>query len=102
MHVAAGAAQAIDLADQTRQDVVVQELHIPGHNGVEFLHEFSSYYDWQSIPIVVYSFLAPDVLERFRPALERLGCKAFVSKTRQQFGSLLAACEQATAANVTT
>lgn len=48
-------------ADNEAPDVVVLELQLPGHNGIEFLYEFRSYRDWQAIPIVVHTFV-PEAL----------------------------------------
>lgn len=46
---------AITQADEHRPDIVVLELSIPDHNGVEFLQEFRTYPDWIDIPVIVYS-----------------------------------------------
>ncbi len=44
---------AVDRADEMMPDVVVLELQLPAHNGLEFLYEFRSYSDWQNIPVIV-------------------------------------------------
>lgn len=51
------AQKAIAYSDNQRPDVVVLELAIPGHNGIEFLQEFRSYSDWTHIPVVIYSHI---------------------------------------------
>lgn len=55
---AATAQAAVSLADQRRPDAVVLELHLPRHNGVEFLYEFRSYADWQAVPVLIHSMLS--------------------------------------------
>ncbi len=50
-----GAQTAIAAADKQLPDVVVMELVLPAHNGIEFLHEFRSYPEWASIPVVLFS-----------------------------------------------
>ncbi len=55
---AVSAQQAIHFADQQRPDVVVLEMELPRHNGVEFLYEFRSYYEWLDVPVIVHSFVA--------------------------------------------
>ena len=54
-------AQAADIAaDQTQPDVVVLELQLPGHSGIEFLHEeFRSYSDWSKVPVIVSPWCRP-------------------------------------------
>lgn len=49
----AGAQAAILAADQAPPDLVILELQLVEHSGVEFLYEFRSYKEWQAIPIVV-------------------------------------------------
>lgn len=51
------AEQAVHLADRQPPDVVVIELQLPRHNGVEFLYEFRSYGEWLHIPIVVHTWV---------------------------------------------
>ena len=52
----AGSAQvAISLMDQSRPEVVLLELALPTHNGVEFLFEMRSYAEWQEVPVVLLS-----------------------------------------------
>jgi two-component system OmpR family response regulator len=50
-----GAQTAIAAADKQLPDVVVMELVLPAHNGIEFLYEFRSYPEWASIPVVLFS-----------------------------------------------
>ncbi len=54
------AQSAVHSADAAAPDAVVLELAMPGHNGVEFLHEFRSYSEWMDIPVIIYSQVAPD------------------------------------------
>src|SRR4051812_5002459 len=68
---ARSAQQAIHAADQQSPDVVVLELQLPAHNGIEFLHEFRSYPEWQQVPAVVNTTLAPVMMQQFAPVLQR-------------------------------
>ena len=56
------AQAAIQAADDNIPDVVVLELQLPQHNGVEFLYEFRSYKEWLKVPVIIYSFVAPQEL----------------------------------------
>jgi DNA-binding response OmpR family regulator len=54
-----GAQEAIISANDFHPDIVVLELKLVGHNGVEFLYEFRSYPDWQEIPVIINSLIHP-------------------------------------------
>ncbi len=55
VHTCATAQSAILSADEICPDIVVLELQLVAHSGVEFLYEFRSYADWQAVPIIVHS-----------------------------------------------
>jgi DNA-binding response OmpR family regulator len=52
LHATSG-QDAIDIADEHTPDLIILELQLPAHNGLEFLYEFRSYGEWQRIPILV-------------------------------------------------
>src|SRR5690606_21603784 len=54
-----GAQAGIDAADKRQPDLVIVELQLPRHSGVEFLHEFRSYAEWLNVPVVVNTSLPP-------------------------------------------
>lgn len=57
----ANSAQAgVIAADKTLPDLVILEIIMSKHNGLEFIHEFKSYPDWFDVPIVIYSDLVKD------------------------------------------
>ncbi len=51
----AGAQAAILAADQIRPDLVILELQLVEHSGVEFLYEFRSYTEWQATPVLIHT-----------------------------------------------
>lgn len=53
VQICATAQTAIFCADDIKPDVVLLELQLVAHSGIEFLYEFRSYPDWQSIPVIV-------------------------------------------------
>lgn len=53
------AQTAIVSADDGRPDVVVMELQLVSHSGIEFLYEFRSYTDWMKIPLVILTNVPP-------------------------------------------
>lgn len=89
---AATAQAAIHSADEVIPDLVLLELQLARHDGVEFLHEFRSYQEWQAIPVIVHSFMVPGELALAEPALrQRLGVGAVLYKPRTALKQLLSA-----------
>ncbi len=52
-----GAQAAVRLADIKTPDLVILELQLIAHSGIEFLYEFRSYSEWQNIPVIVHSMV---------------------------------------------
>lgn len=51
------AQAALGVLDDNEIDIVVLELQLTGHNGVEFLYEFRSYPDWDHIPVLLHTLV---------------------------------------------
>lgn len=47
------AEAAIESIDTAKPDLIIAELELATHNGVELLYELRSYGDWQAIPVIV-------------------------------------------------
>ena len=90
-----GAQEAIASADKQCPDLVILELGLPSHNGIEFLYEFRSYNEWVTIPVIMFTMqqvAAPELLKKlgvisylYKPttALAKLG-----QVVHEQFGAL--------------
>lgn len=71
---------AVYAADKKRPDVVVAELVLAGHSGVEFLYEFRTYRDWLDIPVVALTGVPPhDLADNFH-TLQSLGVSYYLYK----------------------
>ncbi len=46
---------AINKADAQTPEVIVLELQLVGHSGIEFLYEFRSYPEWQDVPVLIHT-----------------------------------------------
>lgn len=88
---ARGGQQAVMLADSTTPDVVVLELQLPGHGGVEFLYEFRSYQEWQKVPIIFHT-LAFDQHLTITP---ELGVVAYLYKPATNLQQLIRTVNEA-------
>jgi two-component system OmpR family response regulator len=53
--VCASAQQGVLAADPKRPDLILLELQLIEHSGIEFLYELRSYQDWQSIPVLIHT-----------------------------------------------
>jgi DNA-binding response OmpR family regulator len=53
VQICATAQAGIFCADDIKPDIVLLELQLVAHSGIEFLYEFRSYPDWQDIPVIV-------------------------------------------------
>lgn len=78
--VAQSAQSAIHDIDASRPDIIVLELQIPLHNGVEFLYELRSYSEWQNLPVIIYSFIQPIILRKMSKSLNELGVNTWLYK----------------------
>lgn len=93
-----GAQSAVHAADERMPDVVVLELQMPGHNGVEFLYEFRSYPEWLHIPVVLHTFVSPGELAHAPTLQTYLGVTRILHKPATSLAMLMQAVEHAAAA----
>ncbi len=93
------AQTAIDAADAQQPDVVILEIQLTKHNGVEFLHEFRSYPEWIDIPVIVLTTITPGRLANMAEPLRRdLGVTAILYKPKTSLEQLLQVVQEQTAA----
>ncbi len=86
------AQAAILAADESMPDVVVLELQLVAHSGIEFLYEFRSYADWQLIPVIIISHVPPGEFAASAMLLHRrLGVRSYHYKPQTTLRTLLAA-----------
>ncbi len=84
------AQQAIILADDESPDLVICELQLVDHSGVEFLYEFRSYADWLKIPIIILSIVPPYEFSCSQIGLKReLGVESYLYKPQTNLHRLL-------------
>jgi CheY-like chemotaxis protein len=91
---ARGAQDAIYAADEQQPDVVVLELQLGAHDGIEFLHEFRSYSEWQAIPVILHSSLASPQLRAMQQGLQELGVVHSLYKPQTSLQRLISAVNQ--------
>lgn len=82
------AQQAVFAADEQKPDVVVLEMQMARHNGVEFLYEFKSYPEWQGIPVIILTSLPVIDLENLAVLRRDLGVVSILGKTQTSAAQL--------------
>lgn len=76
--------EAITAIDEGKPRLVCLELHLPRHNGVEFIYELRSYPEWDDIPIVLLTFVSEPDLGFSRGIQEQLGIQHYFYKPRTE------------------
>jgi CheY-like chemotaxis protein len=80
---------AMDQADITQPDVIVLDLLMANHrSGVEFLYEFRSYPEWQSLPVVIFSHVAAEDLKDCLDSMQQLNVAAYRYKPTTSLSDL--------------
>ena len=85
---AATAQSAVQSADEHKPGVVILELQLPSHNGVEFLYEFRSYAEWMYVPVVVHTFVPLDELAQTSVLQRELGVCSVLYKPATSLASM--------------
>lgn len=89
------AQSAVHMADERAPEVVVLELQLSAHNGVEFLYEFRSYAEWKDIPVVLLTLVTPSSLMITQEMLQSFGIVDVLYKPATNLKQLLGAVEDA-------
>lgn len=82
------AQDAISAADRDRPDIVILEILLSAHSGIEFLHEFRSYSEWKKVPVIIFSRIARMELSISEITLEKLGVHSFLYKPETSLARL--------------
>lgn len=90
------AQDAVFLVDEKLPDVILVEIQLVAHSGVEFLYELRSYPEWQRIPVLIHSMIPPSEFEDSMELLRgRLNVSAYLYKPQTTLQSLLRAVREA-------
>lgn len=89
--VCATAQSGIFRADDVQPDLVLVELQLVGHSGIEFLYEFRSYPDWQDVPVIVFSNVpAKEFDHNWQQIKRQLAVSDYLYKPATSLAALLA------------
>jgi DNA-binding response OmpR family regulator len=91
----ASAQAAILAADQQRPDLIIVELQLIEHSGIEFLYEFRSYKEWQQVPIIIHSQVPPsEFATNWQLFRDQLRISEYLYKPQTNLRQLLASIKQ--------
>jgi CheY-like chemotaxis protein len=97
--IARDGQMAVHAIDEQKPDVIVAELQLGAHSGIEFLHELRSYEDWANIPVIINSSVPKTAFGVSEAAWHRLGVTRYFYKpkttAKQLIGAILALDESA-------
>ena len=82
------AQDAINLADQHAPDLVIMELLLTAHSGIEFLYEFRSYSEWRAVPAIIFSRITRAELSVSDKVLADLGVVTVLYKPNTSLNRL--------------
>ena len=78
--------------DEQLPDVVIVELQLVAHSGIEFLYELRSYAEWQAIPVIIHSCIPPaEFSDSMKLLRDRLGVATYLYKPQTSLRMLLRA-----------
>lgn len=83
------AQTAIHALDRQKPKLIILEIQLGEHNGIEFLYELRSHPDWQDIPIIINSLIPEDVLGISSLVAEELGITNVLYKPKVTLNHLL-------------
>lgn len=92
---ASSAQSAILAADQAHPQLVILELQLVEHSGIEFLYEFRSYPEWQNVPVILQSQVPPTEFSASAQLLKgELGVRAYLYKPHTSLSQLVSAINE--------
>jgi DNA-binding response OmpR family regulator len=95
------AQSAIHSADKVKPDIVIVELQLVSHSGIEFLYEFRSYADWQDVPIIILTNVPVNEFVSCEQLLmNEMNVKLYLYKPHTSLRKLLQSINELTSANV--
>ncbi len=87
------AQAAITALDAYKPKLIILELQLKSHNGIEFLYELRSYPDLQPIPVVLLTFISASAIALTKQQQERLNIHDYLYKPHTSLEKLTKICE---------
>lgn len=94
------AQDAISKCEEKVPDLVLLELQLQGHSGVELLHELRSYPEWQNIPVILHTFVPPGAMQGYDEAFKHLKIIGYAYKPDTTLKKLVSLVGELTPVNL--
>lgn len=85
------AQTALATLEEQPVGLIILELRLANHNGVEFLHEVRSYPEWDGIPILLHTMVPRSSRGLGKPYWSQLGIVGYLYKPQTNLKQLAAA-----------
>lgn len=82
------AQSAVLKVDKQKPDLIITELLMSQHSGIEFLYELRTYPEWRTIPVIILSSVGQAESGLDKSMLERLGVAGYLYKPGMSLGKL--------------
>ncbi len=89
VRIAGDVQAAIHEVDKKIPAVIVLELQLATHNGIEFLYELRSYPEWQGIPVIILSQVSETEAGIDKKMAQKLGIRRYCYKPRTNLKKLI-------------
>lgn len=76
------AQAALDFLENNKVNLLVLDLLLPGHNGLNVLHELRTYDDWRLLPVIILSNLNREETGISVAHLHELGVTSYLVKSQ--------------------
>jgi DNA-binding response OmpR family regulator len=93
VNVARTVAQSVNMLDTEQFDLMILELKIAQHNGIELLYEMRSYVDWNKIRIIIHSSV-PEQKMMTSKTMAQLDVDKYLFKPRTTLSELCRSVDQ--------
>lgn len=80
---------AIHSVDQQQPGIIILEIQLGEHNGVEFLYELRSHTDWQRMPVIIQTAISEQELGLSEQVINQLGIEAILYKPQTSLEKLV-------------
>ncbi len=90
LHWESSAQNSVSYIDKHPPTLIILELQLASHNGVEFLHELRSHSDWQKIPVILHTVVPMAEINLSDDAAKQLGIVEYLYKPQTSLAQLIA------------
>lgn len=89
VELCSNAQKAVNFLDKQKPKIIILEIQLAEHNGIEFLYELRSHEDWKDIPVIINSLIPTEDIGLTLESQEELGVKIVLYKPQTKLEHLL-------------